>query len=127
MAKAATKVATGAPSKFQTILASTGQDVLDQRAKVMSNKTVTAMNSKLTALRSRRDDLQLSILNLTDLSVESKDSLRPGNRDFNPAEWIEKLCSLEMDLALNADEIAIAENIAFEFFGIEPEEVTSEA
>jgi hypothetical protein len=118
------KAAQGAqPSKFQTILAATGQDVLDQRAKVMYNKTATAMNNKLTNLRSKRDDLELAILNLADLSVDSKDSLRPGNAGFNPSEWVDRLCSLNMDLALNADEITIAEQVAFEYFGIAPEEV----
>lgn len=114
-------------SKFQTILASTGQDVLDQRAKVMNNKTVTAMNNKLTNLRSKRDDYELQLLNLTDLSVESKDSLRPGNASFNPAEWVDRVCALEMDLALLADEITIAEGVALSYFGIAPEEVEAES
>lgn len=129
MAKAAQNkaaVGTAGTSRFQTILASTGQDVLDQRAKVMNNKTVTAMNNKLTALRSKRDDLELNLLNLTDLSVESKDSLRPGNAGFNPSEWVDRVCSIEMDLALLADEITIAEKVALDYFGIAPEEVEGE-
>jgi len=123
VAKTATAApaASAKPNKFQQILASTGQEVLDQRATVMANKTVQAMQNKLTDLRGRRDDLTLAKLNLTDLSVESKDSLRPGNANFKPKEWIEQLCDLEMQLEELADEIAVAERIAEDFFGIASE------
>jgi len=116
--------AQGAP-KFQGILASSGQEVLDTRAKLIFKASKSAMEDKLRTLRRRKDTIEEAILNLTDLSVETRDSLRPGDKNFNPTHWVEQMCSLTMDLELLEDEISVAEGIALEYFSIAPE--TTEA
>jgi len=108
---------TGTP-KFQTILAAQGQEVLDSRAAMVLKRAKAAMTKKLSDLDEKRDCIETEILNLTDLSVETKDSLRPGDKNFNAKEWVDKLCSLKMDLALLEDEIAIAEEVAAEYFEV---------
>ena len=116
--------AQGAP-KFQGILASSGQDVLDTRAGLIFKRAKSAMEDKLRTLRRRKENIDEAILNLTDLSVETKDSLRPGDKNFNPAQWVEQMCAYKMDLELVEDEISVAESVALEFFSIAPE--TTEA
>lgn len=117
---AATKNAAKAP-KFQVILASSGQDVLDRRSQLTFKATEKAMNSHLQQLNDKRDDLEIQILNLTDVSVETRDSLRPGSRDFNPSQWVKNLVSLKMEVALLDEEIAIVEETRTEFFGTSEE------
>jgi hypothetical protein len=107
--------ASGTP-KFQMILASTGQDVLDKRSQLVFKAAKAAMSKKLTMLGERKDKLEYDILNLTDLSVETKDSLRPGDKNFNATEWVDKLCDLTMQLELLEVEIRVAEDVQEEYF-----------
>ena len=78
-------------SKFEQILSASGQDVLDRRSQLAYKSAAKAMASKLQTLNDKRDELEVEMLNLTDLSVETKDSLRPTSSNFNPKEWVSKL------------------------------------
>lgn len=103
-------------TKFAIILASTGQAVLDKRAEAVLKAAKNAMKKKLDGLNDKKDDLELQILNLTDLSVETKDSLRPGDKNFNPTAWVDQLCGLTLDLELLEQEIEVVESVNAEYF-----------
>jgi len=103
-------------TKFQQIVASTGKDVLDKRAQIVFNATKAAMQDHVTGLERRRDALELDLLNLTDLSVETNDSLRPGSKNFNAGKWVEEVCAITKELALLNDDIAIAQEVNTEYF-----------
>jgi hypothetical protein len=103
-------------TKFQTILASTGTAVLDRRAANIVKTTKAAMTAKINALQAKRDDLESKILDLTDLSVETKDSLRPGDKNFNATAWVDNLCGLTLQLELLDQEIDIVEQVNAEYF-----------
>jgi hypothetical protein len=103
-------------TKFQVILASTGTAVLDRRAANIVKTTKAAMTAKLTALNAKKDGLESQILDLTDLSVETKDSLRPGDKNFNAIAWVDKLCNLTLELELLDQEIEIVEAVQAEYF-----------
>ena len=103
-------------TKFQTILASTGTAVLDRRAANIVKTTKAAMTAKINALQAKRDDLESKILDLTDLSVETKDSLRPGDKNFNATAWVDQLCGYTLELELLDQEIEIVEAVNAEYF-----------
>jgi hypothetical protein len=103
-------------TKFQTILASTGQAVLDKRAGAVLKAAKNAMKKKLDGLNDRKDELELQILNLTDLSVETKDSLRPGDKNFNANAWVNELCNKTIELTLLEQEIEVVEAVNAEYF-----------
>lgn len=115
--KSEKKAANAKMSKFQEILTSSGQDVLDKRSTIVLSRTKAAMTDKITALKRQREQLELEELNLVDLSVETRDSLRPTSKNFNPNDWTEQL--LEINLALrDMDEtIEVAEELYNEYFG----------
>lgn len=115
MAVAKKQSVKGTP-KFQQILAASGQDLLDRRSQLIFTGTNDAMSDHLTALRRKRNAVELEILNLTDLSVKTRDSLRPGNKDFNPNEWVKQMCELQTEIAVINDDIFIAEAIQAEYF-----------
>ncbi len=117
--KSVAKVAT---PKFQQILAASGQDLLDRRSQLIFTGTNDAMQDHITALRRKKNAVELEILNLTDLSVKTRDSLRPGNKDFNPAEWIKQMCELRAEIELINDDLFIAEEIQTEYFVASTEE-----
>jgi hypothetical protein len=105
-------------TKFQKIVASTGKDVLDQRAKIVFNATRAAMQDYLTSLERRKEALELELLNLTDLSVETTESLRPGNKNFKAPQWVQEMVTLKKELALLEDDLAIAEEVHNEYFEV---------
>lgn len=112
---------------FSNILTSTGQNVIDKRAALIVKQTESAMNSHLEALRKEEETLEFKELNLTDLSVETNDSLRPGSKDFNPSKWVSELAEIRYQRAILADKIAIAEELQEEFFTEVKEEDPTEA
>jgi hypothetical protein len=57
-------------------------------------------------------------LNLTDLSVKTRDSLSPGNKNFNPSEWLGQLLELKAEMALIEEDIALAEEVNESIFVI---------
>lgn len=103
-------------TKFQTILASSGQDVLDKRSAAVLKAAKNAMKKKLDALDSQKDELELEILNLTDLSVETRDSLRPGDKNFDAVKWVDTLCTKTLALELLLQEIEVVEGVNEEYF-----------
>jgi short-subunit dehydrogenase involved in D-alanine esterification of teichoic acids len=104
-------------SKFQEILTSSGQEVLDKRSTIVLSRTKAAMTDKLTALKRQRESLELDELNLVDVSVETRDSLRPTSKNFNPVIWTEQLLEINMALKDINDEIEVAEALYSEYFG----------
>jgi hypothetical protein len=95
------------PAKFQTILAASGQDLLDRRSQLMYNGTSAAMEDKITSLKRKRDAIEFEMLNMEDLSVKNRNSLKPGSGDFDPKIWIngmlEKKAQIEIiDIDLNS-------------------------
>lgn len=106
-------------SKFQKILASSGQDLLDRRSQLIHNSTAAAMQDVITNLTRKRDSIELEILNLTDLSVNTRNSLRPGNKDYDPNKWVEQMCALQKEIELINDDLDIAEAIQEEYFTVE--------
>ena len=109
----------GNGTAFHKILASSGQEVLDKRATIIFNSAKAAMDTKLRDLQAQKNELDLRRINLTDLAVENRDSLRPGSKDFSAADWIEEICEVDYQLELLADQIAIAEKVNAEFFEVE--------
>jgi hypothetical protein len=103
-------------SKFQEILAATGQIVLDRRSDIVYRSAVAAMDDKINALQRQKDSVEIQLLNLTDLSVNTKDSLRPGNANFNAAVWINEVCELTLQIKDLDEELEIAELVKEEYF-----------
>lgn len=105
-------------TKFQQILTLTGVDVLDKRSTILVNATKSKVNAKLQELYDQRDDLELQMLQLEDLSIGSKNNLRPGGKDFNPARWVDECLAVRGQLADLALEIETAEEFRDEYFGV---------
>ncbi len=103
-------------SKFQQILSAEGQNVLDRRSELTFKAAKKAMDSHLQKLQDSRDEKEMELLNLTDISVETRDSLRPGSPDFNPKQWVGQLVALRIQIAEIEEQIAISEEVAAEFF-----------
>jgi len=114
MAKAV-KTTTGV-TKFQKIVALTGKDLLEQRARIIFKQTRDAMQDHVTNLERRRETLELDLLNLTDLAVETNDSLRPGSKNFKADQWVNAICELKREMQIIEEHLEIAQSVQNEYF-----------
>lgn len=104
-------------SKFQTILTSTGQEVLDKRSEIVLNRTKSAMLDRIASLNRQKENLELEVLNLTDLSIETTDSLRPGSKAYNADAWVDELISLHTQIQEVDEVLEVANSVYQEYFG----------
>ena len=120
MAKATVKA--GTVTKFQSILAASGQGLLDRRAQLVVKRTDGALSSKLRTLSEERDEIEDQILVLTDLSVKTNNSLRPGSDNYDPIEFTTKLAELKAQIRDIDEDIEIYQEIEAEYFTVGTEE-----
>ena len=83
--------------KFETILTSTGDAVLQKRAKNLTDATKETFEDELRAVEKRIRNIQNEIVTMEDLSVRSTQALVVGeNLDTN--KWVSKRINLALEL-----------------------------
>jgi len=105
-------------TKFQTILAASGQGLLDRRAELIVGQTEDALSDKVRSLTSERNKLEYEILDLTDLSVKNNNSLRPGSDKYNADDFISRLAELKGKIKDIDEDLEIYAEIEAEFFTV---------
>jgi hypothetical protein len=78
-------------NKFQSLIASNGNEVLQRRANNVATTAEIAQQTLVNSLKVQKAELENHIMNLTDLAPESTDSLKPGTVNWNPTEWVNSL------------------------------------
>ena len=83
--------------KFETILTSTGDAVLQKRAKNLSEATKETFEDELRGVEKRIRNINNEIVTMEDLSVRSTQALVVGeNLDTN--QWVKKRIDLALEL-----------------------------
>ncbi len=106
-------------SKFAKTLASSNADIKEARATALSESTVLEVESFIQNLRREKSKLKNKLTDLTDLAPDNTYSLRPGSKEFKPAEWMKELHKTRMDIKLKEIELEEAEAIFNEWFAPE--------
>lgn len=106
-------------SKFASQLSATNKDIKAARAEMLSDEVALEVSTFVSGLKKERLSLKNKIARLTDLAPDSKDSLRPASKDFNPLAWVQELHQAKMDLKLKEIELKEAEGIEKEWFSDE--------
>jgi hypothetical protein len=106
-------------TKFEKILSASGQELLDMRGQLVSRGAAGALQDKITQLSRQADVINLEILNITDLSVRTNDSLCPGGKNFDAVKWVDRMGELHTELAVINDDLTIYEAIQLEYFTVE--------
>lgn len=83
--------------KFETILTSTGDALLQKRAKNLSQATLDTFEDEKRDLEKKIRNLENEVLNMEDLSVRSTQELVVGE-NLNTAEWVRKRIDLALEL-----------------------------
>ena len=101
--------------KFETILTSTGDAVLQKRAKNLSQATEETFEDEKRALEKRIRNIENEIISMEDLSVRSTQALVVGeNLDTNA--WVKKRINLALELRDLKIELEEVEKLIAEYF-----------
>lgn len=103
-------------NKFTNLIAANPDQTLQRRAAAIATSAEIAQQTIVNALKQKKTDLELKITNLTDFAPESKDSLRPGSKDWNAAQWAEDLQNAKQELHFVNIQLDIAQKTYDEYF-----------
>ena len=106
-------------SKFSKKLASSNKDIMADRADMLGEEVALEVSTFVGGLKKEVLNLKNKINRLTDLSPNSKDSLRPGGDNFDSVQWVKELHEASLDLKLKEVELEIAVGIQTEWFSDE--------
>lgn len=102
--------------KFETILTTTGDAVLQKRAKNLSDVTKETFEDEKRALEKRIRNIENDIVSMEDLSVRSTQALVVGeNLDTNL--WVKKRINYALELRDLKIELEEIEKLIAEYFG----------
>ena len=101
--------------KFENILTSTGDAVLQKRAKNLSQATQETFEDEKRALQKRIRNIENEIVSMEDLSVRSTQALVVGeNLDTNM--WVKKRINLALELRDLMIELEEVKKLIAEYF-----------
>lgn len=101
--------------KFESILTSTGDAVLQKRAKNLSDATKETFEDQRRDVEKRIRNLKNEVVNMEDLSVRSTQALVVGeNLDANA--WVQKRINLALELRDLEIELEVINALIAEYF-----------
>lgn len=109
-------------NKFTNLIAANPDQTLQRRAAAIATSAEIAQQNIVNALKQKKTDLELKITNLTDFAPESKDSLRPGSKDWDAKQWALDLQDAKQDLYYVNIQLKIAQETYDEYFKEESKE-----
>lgn len=112
-------------NKFSKHLSKDADGIRLQRSEMIAEETKTQQQMLITILHKEKRDLDMEILNLSDIGPETSDSLRPAGQGFDSKQWVKKMQELKMKRLEKLVEIELAEETFNEWFKEEPEEKKS--
>lgn len=80
-----------AKNKFIDLISNNGSATLVRRAETISTAAEVAQQNIVNQLKQEKSRLEMLIINLTDFAPETTDSLRPGDKNWDAAEWATEL------------------------------------
>lgn len=107
--------------KFETILTTTGDAVLQKRAKNLAQATQETFEDEKRNIEKRIRNIENEVISMEDLSVRSTQALVVGeNLDTNA--WVKKRVNLALELRDLKIELEVVNGLISEYFGEEPDE-----
>ena len=103
-------------SKFAEKLSASNKDIKSDRAEMLAEEVALEVNQFVGNLKKERLSLKNKVNRLTDLAPDSKDSLRPANKDFDASQWVSELHDAKMKLKLKEISLKVATDIEKEWF-----------
>lgn len=115
-------------NKFKKLLSQENGGVYERRVDALATQAEIAQQAIVNKLKQEKSKLEIELINLTDLSPETSDSLRPGSKNWNAQEWAKNIQRVKQELHTVNIQLEIAEETYKEYFtNVEPEEDPNEA
>ncbi len=103
-------------SKFEKTLIRDGKEMKADRAADLAQTVQMEVEDLVRKLTKEKLALKSKINNLSDLGPENSYSLRPADKSFDAAKWVNSLHETKLDLKLKQVELDAAEEILKEWF-----------
>ena len=104
--------------KFETILTTTGDAVLQKRAKNLAQATKETFEDEKRDIEKRIRNLENEIVSMEDLSVRSTQDLVVGEK-LDTAAWVRKRVNIGLELRDLQIEKKVVDELISEYFGEE--------
>lgn len=88
----------------------------DNSSKTLQRRAEIAQQNVVNTLKQVKCELEMKIARLTDFAPETSDSLRPGDKDWDAANWANDLQKAKQDLYFTNIQLKIAEDTYKEYF-----------
>lgn len=103
-------------SKFETNLSKNADEVKKQRAKIITEETAACQTDLVNKYQAEKRQLELKLLNLSDVSPDNTYSLRPAGPSYDAQKWVNEMQNLKFDLLANSVNLQIALKTQEEWF-----------
>lgn len=103
-------------NKFTELISNNTSSTLTRRASSIATAAEIAQQNIVNQLKQKKSEVELQIINLTDLAPESSDSLRPGDKDWDAKEWALQLQEAKQTLYNINIQLKLAEETYNEYF-----------
>jgi phage-related minor tail protein len=107
--------------KFETILTTTGDAVLQKRAKNLAQATKETFEDEKRDIEKRIRNLENEIISMEDLSVRSTQDLVVGEK-LDTNAWVKKRVNIALELRDLRIEQKVVDELISEYFGEETSE-----
>lgn len=107
--------------KFETILTTTGDAVLQKRAKNLAQATKETFEDEKRDIEKRIRNLENEIISMEDLSVRSTQDLVVGEK-LDTNAWVKKRVNIALELRDLRIEKKVVDELINEYFGEETSE-----
>lgn len=107
--------------KFETILTTTGDAVLQKRAKNLAQATKETFEDEKRDIEKRIRNLENEIISMEDLSVRSTQDLVVGEK-LDTNAWVRKRVNIALELRDLEIEKKVVDELISEYFGEEASE-----
>lgn len=106
-------------SKFEKTLVRDGKEIKSDRAANLALTVKMEVEDLVRKLTKEKLALVSKIDNLSDIGPDNSYSLRPTDKNFDAAKWVESLHETQLDLKLKQVELDAAQEILTEWFSNE--------
>lgn len=103
-------------NKFLKEISCNTNATLQKRATTYEQTAKIAYQTIINNLIEEKSSLELKIADLTDLAPDTKDSLRPGSKDWDPKKWAKELQETKEKLYMLNISLKIAQDTFNEYF-----------
>lgn len=103
-------------NKFTKNLAMSRKDIKGKRAQLVSEEAKDAQEDLVRTLKQEYRELEKEQMNLDDIYPDDTTSMNAVKKDFNAKEWVAKVQSNKIAIALKKVELDTAEATLAEYF-----------